>query len=277
MDISEVSDSLFGAFAGIHALALPRTVVSPPFDGLLGVFYTKLVSMSPQDPAWFVAHADSAPGDVLDLCCGGGRTAVAFAAAGHRVTGVDLSPVQISAAEKRAAEHGVADSTTWLTADVVGLRLGRTFDTVVIGGLSLTLFDGPRRTALLEVVRRHLAPGGRVLLDHTPAQEDEPATEQNITLPLALGARRGFVLLGARRQPTHGVQLTNMYAEIIDADGRTERHLTGFRFRVDSSDGLVRELAGHGLVVRERHRDLQAPESAAPTPFPARELVVASA
>ncbi|MFF0783265.1 SAM-dependent methyltransferase [Streptomyces sp. NPDC003720] len=273
---ADIANDLFGAFAGIHALALPRTVVSPPFDGLLGIFYTKLVSMSPQDPAWFVAHTDSAPGDVLDLCCGGGRTSVALAAAGHRVTGVDLSPVQISAAEKRAAEHGVADSMTWLTADVTDLRLGRTFDTVVIGGLSLTLFDGSQRTALLEVVRRHLAPGGRVLLDHTPAQEDESATEHVITLPLTLGERRGFVLLGARRQPADGVQLTNMYAEIVDADGRTERHLTGFRFRVGSSVGLVRELAEHGLVVHKRLQDPQALESTALTPYPVRELVVAS-
>ncbi|MEU9630131.1 SAM-dependent methyltransferase [Streptomyces luteogriseus] len=273
----DVTESLFGAFAGIHALSLPRTTVSPPFEGLLGAWYTKLVTQSGQDSDWFVRHAPHSAETVLDLCCGGGRTAVAFARSGRRVTAVDRSALQIAAAEKHAAERGTTGQVEWLTADVTTLDLGRTFDVIVIAGLSLTLFEGEARAAVLGVVRRHLAPGGRLLLDHTPALPDEPATEQVLTLPVSLGERRGFVLLGARRLPAEGRQFTNMYAEFVDSQGGTERHLTGFRFRVDPSDDLARELAQYGLAVRGSHHDPYAAPSPEPTPFASRELVVAEA
>ncbi|PBC64025.1 hypothetical protein BKI49_09980 [Streptomyces sp. Tue6028] len=274
---NDTAQSLFGVFAGIHSLALPRTTVSPPFEGLLGAYYTKLVTQSGQDPDWFVGHAPRTAETVLDLCCGGGRTAVAFARSGRRVTAVDRSALQIAAAEKHGAEEGFAGQVDWVTADVTGLDLGRTFDVVVIAGLSLTLFEKDARTALLRVIRRHLAPGGQLLLDHTPARPDESATEQVLTLPVALGDRRGFVLLGAQRLPAERRQFTNMYAEIMDAAGNTERHLTGFTFRVDSSDTLAHELARFGLSVRDRYPDLHAVPSAGPTPFASRELVVAEA
>ncbi|MCX4880362.1 cyclopropane-fatty-acyl-phospholipid synthase family protein [Streptomyces sp. NBC_00847] len=274
---NDVAESLFGAFAGIHALSLPRTTVSPPFEGLLGAFYTKLVTQSGQDSEWFVRHAPRTAETVLDLCCGGGRTAVAFARSGRRVTAVDRSALQIAAAGKHAAEEGVAGQVEWLTTDVTGLDLGRTFDLIVIAGLSLTLFEEDARAAFLDVVRRHLAPGGRLLLDHTPALLDEPSTEQALTLPVSLGDRHGFVLLGAQRIPAEGRQFTNMYAEIVDSEGGTERHLTGFRFRVDSSNDLALELTNYGLVVRDSHPDPHAVSSPGPTPFALRELVVAEA
>ncbi|MFF1279598.1 SAM-dependent methyltransferase [Streptomyces sp. NPDC058299] len=271
---SDVAESLFGAFAGIHALSLPRTTVSPPFEGLLGAFYSKLVTLAGQDTDWFVGHAPRSAVTVLDLCCGGGRTAVAFARSGRRVTAVDRSALQITAAEKHAAEAGLAGQVDWVKADVTTLDLKRTFDVIVIAGLSLTLFDREARAALLGVVRRHLAPGGRLLLDHTPTLPDEPATEQVLTLPVALGRRHGFVLLGAQRVPSEGRQRTNMYAEIVDSKGGTERHLTGFTFRVGSSDDLARELAHYGLVVHETHRDPHTVPGPGATPFALQELVV---
>ncbi|GHI89980.1 hypothetical protein Sxan_73440 [Streptomyces xanthophaeus] len=270
-----VSADLFGAVAGIHAMGLPHTTVSPPFEGILGAFYTKLVSASDRDADWFLEHAGPSDGDVLDLCCGGGRTAVAFARAGRRVTAVDLSTLQLAAAERLAAQRGVSGSVTWIQADVTGLDLGRTFSTIVIAGLSITLFEGEARKAFLDVVRRHLSPGGRIVFDHTPVPTGEAAAEQTITLPVTLGERGGFVLVSTRRVPEERVQFTNMYAEIIDGSGRTQRHLTGFRFRVDTVDDLAAQLAGHGLAVKRRHRDPQAQDTGAPTPFATRELVVA--
>ncbi|MFD9475613.1 MULTISPECIES: SAM-dependent methyltransferase [Streptomyces] len=271
----DITADLFGAVAGIHAMDLPRTTVSPPFDGLLGAFYTKLVSTSEADPAWFVQHAGPPEGDVLELCCGGGRTAIAFARTGRRVTAVDLSTLQLAAAEKRAAENGVSELVTWVHADVTGLDLGRTYSTIVIAGLSITLFDGPARDALLAVARRHLSPGGRILFDHTPVRAGEVTAEQTISLPVVLGERRGFVLVAGRRIPEENLQFTNMYAELIDGDGHTRRHLTGFRFRIDTADGLAEQLAGHRLVVKDRHQDPSAWAATGPTPFAARELVVA--
>lgn len=163
-------DDLFGAFEQLWKLNLPRTRLLNPFDGLLGAFYTKLVTMAHEDSKWFVEHSRPEPARVLDLCCGGGRSVVEFARAGWRVTGVDLSETQLASASRLAANEGheLVRRISLLKADVTSLALGETFDAVVIGGLSFTLFNEKQRVALYRTVREHLTPGGRLLFDFTP-------------------------------------------------------------------------------------------------------------
>lgn len=272
-----VSQDLFGMFAGIEALNLPDTKVTEPFDGLLGMFYTKLVSEYQHDSAWFAEHAAPRPGNVLDLCCGGGRSVVELVAAGHRVTGVDLSAAQLAAAGKRVADRGMADRVELLREDVTTLGLGRTFDAVVIGGLSLTLFEGPQREALLDTVRTHLAPGGRLLFDHTPVRDGDGDVEleQVLSLPIRLRERSGFVLVGTLRQPGSAIQFTNMYGELIDSTGHTRRHLTGFRFSIDSQAVVAEQLAAAGLAVRDVHDDPMTALESKASPFATRSYVIA--
>ncbi|MFJ3861887.1 SAM-dependent methyltransferase [Streptomyces sp. NPDC090085] len=273
--MADISQNLFGPFAGIAALELPNTTLVDPFDGIIGIFYTKIVNRAQDDNAWFAQHALSrGTGKVLDLCCGGGRSAVALATAGHEVTAVDISPIQLASARTRAADHGVTERITFIHEDVTTLHLDQVFDAVVIGGLSVTLFDGPTRTAILQTVCRHLAPGGRLLFDHVPAQPHEPESEKVFTMPLRLRDRSGFVLVGTLRQPANGVQFTNMSAELTTADGRTTRELTGFRFWIHDSHSVTRELARHGLTVESVHGDRGA-GTALQSPAAPHEFVIA--
>lgn len=273
--MADISQDLFGPFAGIAALDLPNTTLVDPFDGVIGIFYTKIVNQAQDDNAWFAERAlRTGTGKVLDLCCGGGRSAVALATAGYEVTAVDISPIQLASAQKRAADHGVTERITFVRDDVTKLCLDQTFDTVVIGGLSVTLFDGPARTELLDTVGRHLAPGGRLLFDHVPAQPDEPESEKVFTMPLRLRDRSGFVLVGTLRRPADGVQFTNMSAELTAADGRTTRELTGFRFWIHNTQSVTEELARHGLTVESTHRDPGA-STAPQSPAAVHEFVIA--
>ncbi|MFJ9008630.1 methyltransferase domain-containing protein [Streptomyces canus] len=273
--MADISKDLFGLFAGIGALNLPNTRLVEPFDGILGMFYTKIVNQAEQDGAWFAEQAvPSGVGRALDLCCGGGRSAVELARAGHEVTAVDISPVQLAAAQKRAAESGVTDRMSFVRADVTTLDLKRQFDAVVIGGLSVTLFDGDRRTALLRTVARHLAPGGRLLFDHTPAQPGEQEAEKVFAVPIKLRERSGFVLVGTLRRPASRTQFTNMSAELTDEEGRTTRHLTGFRFWIDSTESVSEELGRYGLSVVAAHQDPEA-RTEPQSPSAVREFVVA--
>jgi len=43
---------------------------------------------------------------VLDIGCGTGSLSVALAGLGHKVTGIDLSPLMIPQAQAKAAAHG---------------------------------------------------------------------------------------------------------------------------------------------------------------------------
>lgn len=70
-------------------------------------------------------------GDVLDAGCGTGELALAAAARGHRVLGVDFAPSAVERATAKAAERDL--TATFRTADIT--TLDGAFDTVLDSGL----------------------------------------------------------------------------------------------------------------------------------------------
>jgi len=93
---------------------------------------------------------------VLDAGCGTGRVGGRLAAAGHRVTGVDLDPELIAVAR---ADHPDA---TWLVGDLSELDLGAAFDVIVCAGNVMTFVAPSTRREILRRFRAHLAGDGRV-------------------------------------------------------------------------------------------------------------------
>src|SRR5690349_25174891 len=69
---------------------------------------------------------------ILDAGCGTGRVGGFLAAAGHRVTGVDLDPQLIEAAR---ADHPGPD---WRVGDLAELDLPDRFDVIVCAGNVMT-------------------------------------------------------------------------------------------------------------------------------------------
>jgi SAM-dependent methyltransferase len=75
-------------------------------------------------------------GNLLDLCCGNGRISIHMAKKGFKAVGVDISEAFIKDAKKKAREHGVYDSVTFLEGDVRKLKkvvgkISQPFDVVV--------------------------------------------------------------------------------------------------------------------------------------------------
>ena len=99
---------------------------------------------------------DVAPGeDALDLGCGRGALTVRLAAAGARVTAVDLSPAMVAHTREAVAGHDV----TVLEMDATRPTLPEaSFDVL---GSSLVLFFLPDPRAALSRWLRLLRPGGR--------------------------------------------------------------------------------------------------------------------
>lgn len=114
------------------------------------------------------AHRIPPCSDVLDVACGEGRNAVWLARQGHRVRGLDISPVALAKARVLAEAHGVAptlrecDLRDWVWEPA-------SFDAIVC--IFIQFAAPAERERLFQGFRTALRPGGLVLLQgYTPRQ-----------------------------------------------------------------------------------------------------------
>jgi len=99
---------------------------------------------------------------IVDIGCGTGENAIAFAAAGHEVVGIDLVPRAIELARAKAAARGV--DVRFEVGDALDLgALGRTFATALDSGV-FHVFDDPERVRYVESLGRIVEPGGRYVM-----------------------------------------------------------------------------------------------------------------
>ncbi len=114
-----------------------------------------------------VAAAAITPGeDVLDVAAGSGNAAIPAAAAGARVTALDLVPELLAAGEAYADAAGV--DVDWVQGDAEDLPFAdASFDVAFsVVGVQFT----PRHEATAAELVRVTRPGGRIVLAHwTPA------------------------------------------------------------------------------------------------------------
>jgi len=95
---------------------------------------------------------------ILDAGCGAGRVGGRLAALGHRVTGVDLDPELIAAAEQ---DYPGPD---WHVGDLAELELPDRFDVIVCAGNVMTFVAPDTRGEILKRMRAHLGEQGRVVI-----------------------------------------------------------------------------------------------------------------
>lgn len=111
-----------------------------------------------------------APGSrVLDAPCGHGRHAVELAARGCRVTGVDISPGLLAAAEEAAAARAV--TVAWHRMDMRELPWRAEFDAAFCAGGSFGFFDRAGDSRFLAALGRALRPGASFVLDASKVAE----------------------------------------------------------------------------------------------------------
>jgi ubiquinone/menaquinone biosynthesis C-methylase UbiE len=124
--------------------------------------------------ARIVAMAQAGPDDtVLDVACGPGLLACAFARVARHVTGIDLTPEMLERARAQQRAQGL-DNLTWQEGDVQSLPYAdATFSIVSARFLFHHLLDP---CAVLTEMRRVCRPGGRIVVaDAAPAADKAPA------------------------------------------------------------------------------------------------------
>jgi cyclopropane fatty-acyl-phospholipid synthase-like methyltransferase len=131
---------------------------SSPWDG----------AYSGEAPAWDIGHPQPAlvlladqgllSGRVLDVGCGTGEHAILAAERGASALGVDVSPLAIALARRKARDRGVTAAFTVVDALDLG-ALGEVFDVVVDSGL-FHVFDDEERPQYAASLARVLRTGG---------------------------------------------------------------------------------------------------------------------
>ncbi|WP_375589796.1 class I SAM-dependent methyltransferase [Hoeflea alexandrii] len=103
----------------------------------------------------------SGASSVLDLGCGTGELATVLARS-RRVAGVEPAAAMLAHARRRQG----ADKVHWVEADACTVRLGETFDLVVMTGHAFQcLLTEADQWALCATIAAHLAPGGTFIFD----------------------------------------------------------------------------------------------------------------
>jgi SAM-dependent methyltransferase len=172
---------------------------------------------------------------VLDVACGPGLVAAAFAKAVRSVTGIDLTPAMIARAGAHCHEQGVVNAR-FQVGDVRVLPFDEGSYSLIVSRFAFHHFLEPH-AALAEMVRC-CKPGGRILVVDAICSDDpekaaawnrvekwrDPSHVEFRPLDALTGmiSSLGLKLLGAIHYP-HPVELEALLARSFPAEGDADR------------------------------------------------------
>ncbi len=121
------------------------------------------------DTDYYLKLAPGGPSRILDVGCGTGLLACAFAQGGHAVTGIDPAPAMLDVARTRPW----GDRVTWINDTLVGASPTGPFDLTVMTGHVFQVFLADEEALeTLACIRRLTPIGGRLAFEtRNPARE----------------------------------------------------------------------------------------------------------
>lgn len=119
------------------------------------------------DIPFYLALANKAEGDILELACGTGRITIPLIQAGHRVWGLDYSSRMLNRLQQKAAACTAEEQArlTVIEADMCDYQLPIRFPLIILPFRSFQLLTEPQQPlACLQRAHEHLADDGLFLL-----------------------------------------------------------------------------------------------------------------
>ena len=236
------------------------------YDSFIADYYDEspIVKGRVQDVAFYRNAARDFGDPILELGCGTGRITMALAEAGKRITGLDLSGRMLErAVKKRAALRVEARERVHLVqGDMARFDLGEKFRLVIIPFRPFQhLLEVRQQMDCLECVRKHLAYGGRLILDvfQTDAERmHDPVHMREVPLTEYETADGRHVRISERVAAFHRAEQRNdveMIFSITHRDGRQERLVFAWPLRYFFRYEVEHLLARCGFKVAARYGD----------------------
>ena len=183
-----------------------------------------------------VQWAGTGPEDtVLDVACGPGLLACAFARVAKHATGVDMTPAMLEQAHKTQQEQGLKN-VSWLPGNVYSLPFPPGQFSIVSSRFVFHHLQDP--LAALKEMTRTCRPGGRIVVaDMAP----QPAKAD------ALNAAERL------RDPSHvRALLLNELLELFEQAGLPAPQVTSYRMEGELEDLMSRSFPNEGDADRVR-------------------------
>ena len=212
------------------------------YDSIIADYYdtSPLVSGRKQDLAFYLEQAAASRGPVLELGCGTGRIAIPIAESGVSVTGLDISRKMLERAEHKRSSLAPErrDLLRLIHGDMTSFDLREQFPLITIPFRPFQhLLSVEAQLNCLTCARRHLADGGRLVMDffQTDAarMHDPKFLEAHFVAEYEIsGARQ--VRLFERIVAFHRAKQCNdveMAFEVTQPSGHMDRHVFAFTFR----------------------------------------------
>ena len=151
-------------------MAKHREHIMDQFSRNADLFATVPVLTSEETLQLLVRLSGATPEDVaLDVACGAGVVACAFAATVKHATGLDLVPAMIDRARALAAEKQLAN-VSWREGEAVPLPFADESFSIVTSRYAFHHFENPR--GVLTEMKRVCQHGGRILVADMQASEE---------------------------------------------------------------------------------------------------------
>jgi len=163
--------------------------------------------------------------NVLDLCSGNGRHAIAIALRGRRVTGIDVGPGAVQLARETARNLGLPVEFRLL--DVKQLSFEDAYDAAYLTCGGFSDFSPADAAAIVEIVGRALVPGGRLVVEYADAAAAVRSDE------------RSWQFVAPDKSLFYDGTHLQLDERIFDADANADV----FRHFVMPADGHVREFS----------------------------------
>src|SRR5689334_8697789 len=183
-----------------------------------------------------VQWAATGPDDtVLDVACGPGLLACAFARVARHATGIDMTPAMLEQARKLQKEMGL-DNVTWQPGNVYSLPFPQAHFSIVSSRFAFHHLQDP--LAALNEMKRVCNPGGKIVVaDMSPLPEKAAALNAAEVL----------------RDPSHVRALpVDELRGLFDEAGLTAPQITSYRMEGELEDLLARSFPNEGDAERLR-------------------------